>query len=307
MSAVIRLGYVHLRVTDLEEARNHYSNTSAWRWCTRSPADCGSRAGTSGTTTRSCSRKAGSGWSSSATRSKTSTTWPTTRRRAQQFGVTLRRFSAGENLKVGDGVRITLPSEHTLELYTDMEFAGTEIGAINPEAWPRHVRGVGTPLDRPRPDRRRGTRARRPVHVASAWTSTPPNGPWRASSDPNLLGSWMTCGESPHDLAFIKGPNNKLHHFAFHLEDWSSRSCRAGDLFSMDDVPIDIGPTRHGITRGKTIYFFDPSGNRNEVFAGRLPRPTPTARPSPGPPTSSAKGIFYHARELNERFTTVFT
>ena len=27
MSAVIRLGYVHLRVTDLEEARNHYSNT----------------------------------------------------------------------------------------------------------------------------------------------------------------------------------------------------------------------------------------------------------------------------------------
>ena len=27
MSAVMRLGYVHLRVTDLEEARNHYSNT----------------------------------------------------------------------------------------------------------------------------------------------------------------------------------------------------------------------------------------------------------------------------------------
>ena len=26
MSAVIRLGYVHLRVTDLEESRNHYSN-----------------------------------------------------------------------------------------------------------------------------------------------------------------------------------------------------------------------------------------------------------------------------------------
>ena len=27
MSKVIRLGYVHLRVTDLEESRNHYSNT----------------------------------------------------------------------------------------------------------------------------------------------------------------------------------------------------------------------------------------------------------------------------------------
>ena len=30
MSAVIRLGYVNLRVTDLEEARNHYSNTLGW-------------------------------------------------------------------------------------------------------------------------------------------------------------------------------------------------------------------------------------------------------------------------------------
>ena len=27
MSKVMRLGFVHLRVTDLEESRNHYSNT----------------------------------------------------------------------------------------------------------------------------------------------------------------------------------------------------------------------------------------------------------------------------------------
>jgi len=30
------------------------------------------------------------------------------------------------------------------------------------------------------------------------------------------------------------------------------------------------GPTRHGITRGQTIYFFDPSGNRNESFRWRF-------------------------------------
>ena len=82
-----------------------------------------------------------------------------------------------------------------------------------------------------------------------------------------MIGSWMSCGESPHDLAVIKGPNDKLHHFAYHLEDWNA-ILRAGDIFSMDDVPIDIGPTRHGITCGTTIYFFDPAGNRNEVFAG---------------------------------------
>src|SRR3546814_20309565 len=34
------------------------------------------------------------------------------------------------------------------------------------------------------------------------------------------------------------------------------------------DIPIDFGPNRHGVTRGATVYFFDPSGNRNEVFTG---------------------------------------
>ena len=84
-----------------------------------------------------------SGWSSSATRSRATTTRQF-ENRAQQFGVTTGRFAAGENLKVGEGLSITLPSEHTIELYTDMEFVGTETGAINPEAWPRNMRGVGT-------------------------------------------------------------------------------------------------------------------------------------------------------------------
>ena len=69
----------------------------------------------------------------------------------------------------------------------------------------------------------------------------------------------------------------------------------------------NIGPTRHGITRGTTIYFFDPSGNRNEVFAGlgyRVHKDFPTINWTVD---QLAKGIFYHARELNERFTTVFT
>jgi len=215
------------------------------------------------------------------------------------------RFSAGENLKVGDGVRITLPSEHTLELYTDMEYVGTETGTINPEAWPRHVRGVGThwidhaliAVEEPELVERFMSEC---LDFRAAERAV------ESIEQPNLLGSWMTCGESPHDLAFIKGPNNKLHHFAYHLEDCSS-ILKAGDIFSMDDVPIDIGPTRHGITRGTTIYFFDPSGNRNEVFAGigyRAQKDFPTITWTAD---QLAKGIFYHARELNEAFTTVFT
>jgi len=74
----------------------------------------------------------------------------------------------------------------------------------------------------------------------------------------------------------------------------------------MDDVRIEVGPTRHGITRGQTVYFFDPSGNRNEVFAGGYPayRDRPVNKWTPD---QIAKGIFYHARELDERFTGVWT
>ena len=44
---------------------------------------------------------------------------------------------------------------------------------------------------------------------------------------------------------------------------------QAADIIARYDIPLDIGPTRHGITRrGQTIDFFDPSGNRNEVFSG---------------------------------------
>jgi hypothetical protein len=39
-------------------------------------------------------------------------------------------------------MRILLPSEQTIELYTEMELSGTETGSLNPEAWPRNIRGA---------------------------------------------------------------------------------------------------------------------------------------------------------------------
>ena len=57
----------------------------------------------------------------------------------------------------------------------------------------------------------------------------------------------------------------------------------------MDDVSVDIGPTQHGITRGETIYFFDPAGNRNEVFAGGY-FSYPDRPPTSGRPINWARG-----------------
>ena len=93
--------------------------------------------------------------------------------------------------------------------------------------------------------------------------------------------------------------------FAFELTDWTEIK-RAGGLFAMDDVPVDVGPTQHGITRGETIYYFDPSGNRNEVFSGGY-KTFPDRPAVTWTVDQLAKGIFYISRELNERFTSVLT
>ena len=55
-----------------------------------------------------------------------------------------------------------------------------------------------------------------------------------------------------------------------------------------------------------TVYFRDPSGNRNETFSGgyRCFRDRPTVIWTPD---QLGKAIFYHSRELNERFLTVAT
>ena len=42
-------------------------------------------------------------------------------------------------------------------------------------------------------------------------------------------------------------------------------------IIARNDVALGIGPSRHGITRGRTIYFFDPCRNRNKVFSGGYP------------------------------------
>jgi hypothetical protein len=71
-----------------------------------------------------------------------------------------------------------------------------------------------------------------------------------------------------HDIAFVRHPEpGKLHHLAFELENWQAIG-HAADILTRYDISLDLGPTRHGITRGQTIYFFDPSGNRCETFAG---------------------------------------
>jgi catechol 2,3-dioxygenase len=303
--SVTRLGYVHTRVTDLAEARKHYSDTLGLRVTGEEPGKLYFKAWDEWDHHSVVLEEGGVGLVKMGFKVDTGEDLSRYENAAQAFGCVTERMSTGENAEVGDGVRIVLPSGHVLELYSEMTCVGTEVGSHNPEVFPRHLVGVGVP----RIDHTLLTTSdvktsqRFFADVLGFWATERVQ--TSLDEDAHLIGTWMSTSNTVHDIAFIEGPDAKLHHFAFELKDWSEIG-RAGSLFAMDDVSVDIGPTQHGVTRGGTIYFFDPSGNRNEVFTGGYgayrDRPPVTWTVD-----QLAKGIFYVQREVHDSFTSVLT
>ncbi|QNF94281.1 MULTISPECIES: catechol 2,3-dioxygenase [Janibacter] len=307
---IMRMGYAHVRVTDMTEAKNHYASTMGLYETLEDTSPEGNKRvfykGWDEWDHHSVVLEEGGvgvvkyGW-----KVEHEADIDDVEAKARTFGLTVERMSKGDNPEIGDGIRFVTPSEHVFEVYHQATAIGTELGTHNPEVFPRHLVGIGAPaLDHSLITTGDvGTMERMLSDVFGFYATERVQ--TSLEDDHECVGTWMTSNNQIHQLAVIGGPQGKLHHFAFRLEDWNSVG-RAADLMTMDDVPIDIGPTRHGITRGQTVYFFDPSGNRNEVFSGGY-------LAFPDRPTNVwtvdqlGKGIFYHDRELNERFTTVLT
>ncbi|WP_027414975.1 catechol 2,3-dioxygenase [Aneurinibacillus terranovensis] len=217
------------------------------------------------------------------------------------YGVAVKRVPKGTRIAEGEAIRFQLPTEHWVELYHEIEVVGNGMPSVNPDPWPDHLVGIAPPrLDHllvAGEDIEAATRLFTDVfdfHMSEQLVD---------DKMEVKLATWLFKTNTAHDIAFVKGPNGRLHHVAFFLDEWVELR-KAADIMVKNDVMIDIGPTRHGITRGTTIYFFDPSGNRNEVFAGGyitypdFPTITWTEE-------SIGKAIFYFERELNERFMKV--
>ena len=299
------MGYAHVRVTNMPEAKDHYANTLGLYETLSQDGRVYYKGWDEWDHHSVVLEEGGVGLVKFGFKVEKAEDIDDIEKKAQTFGVTVERMSQGENPEVSDGIRFTTPSDHVFEVYHGQTLIGTEVGSHNPEAFPRHLVGVGVPgLDHALitcDDANLMTKFLQDVfgYFVTEKVAT------SLDEDADTIASWMTNNNQIHQLAVLSGPQGKLHHFAFKLGDWSEVG-RAADLFSMDDVPIDVGPTRHGITRGQTVYFFDPAGNRNEVFAGGYAaypdRPTVVWTPD-----QLGKGIFYHARELNDRFTSVLT
>ncbi len=218
-------------------------------------------------------------------------------------GVATEEIPAGELTGCGRRVRFEIPSGHQLELYAEKDYVGNGLGRRNPDPWPEGLKGM---------------QVNRYDHCLLYGPNIPDNAKLFTevlgfdltervvTPDDTMVVAFFSCSNKAHDIAFVHHDEpNKFHHASFLLNSWEE-VLRAADIMGMHGISIDIGPTRHGITRGRTIYFFDPSGNRNEVFCGDY-----TWYPDREPITWDAeeigKAIFYHDRKLNENFLGVVT
>lgn len=221
-----------------------------------------------------------------------------------EFGCEIEDVPEGELNDCGRRIRFIAPTGHAFELYATKKQTGKwGVGNHNPEAWPRGLQGMkATRFDHcllygPNLDETLNLFRDVLGFDLAEQVMTP---------DGTRVAQFLTVSTKAHDVAFIHNEEPaKFHHASFFLETWQD-VLKAADLLSMTDTSIDIGPTRHGLTHGQTIYFFDPSGNRNEVFAGGNYH-YPDHEPVTWDADKLGKAIFYHDRTLNERFLSVLT
>ncbi len=187
--------------------------------------------------------------------------------RIEAFGLPVMHIAADVYPKSGRRLQFTAPSGHTIQLYAEKELTGNTLGYRNPGAIP--YEGVV-----------RGYRVNRLDHVLLGGPNIDECARLfcevfdfdlsekivDAESEMSLA-VFLTCSTKPHDIAFqLQADPNKFHHVSFLLESVGDLY-KAADLIGKYRIPVEVPPNRHGVTRGATIYFFDPSGNRNEVFA----------------------------------------
>ena len=312
---VLRVGHINLRVLDMEAAVKHYVDVLGM---TKTHEDSQGRLYLKGWDEWDkysivLTESDVAGMNHIAYKVKTDADLDNYKQRIADYGLQVKELPAGTLECVGRCLNFTLPSGHEMYLYAEKEFVGTAVGSTNPDPWPDGLKGCGVHwLDHAllmcelNPEKGINYVAESTQFMIDVLgfylveqVMVGPNGDIQAAT-------WLSCSNTPHDIAFVGGPVGGLHHVAFFLDSWED-VLKSADVMSKNRVKIDVTPQRHGITRGYTIYFFDPSGNRNETFGGLGYLAQPDRPVTTWTEDELGAGIFYHTRELVESFTTVYT
>ena len=188
--------------------------------------------------------------------------------RIESFGLAVERIPAERHAKSGRRIQFVLPSGHVMQLYAEKEQIGNTLGTRNPGVMPDEGVIRGLRINRLDHILLGGPKLDETVRFFCEALEFSLSEKLVDHESGASLAVFLTCSNKPHDVAFVLQPEpNRFHHVSFLLESQHD-VVHAADLIGKYRIPVDVGPNRHGITRGATIYFFDPSGNRNEVFAG---------------------------------------
>jgi catechol 2,3-dioxygenase len=312
---VMRIGHISIKVMDLDAAIKHYENVVGMKVTHRDSA---------GNVYLKCwdewdkyslilTKSDSAGMNYVAYKVENDADLDAVKKRIEAYGVKAEMLGEGELPLCGRALRFTLPSGHEMCLFAKKEFAGKDVGATNPDPWPDDLKGAGAhwldhcllmcELDPEKGINKVAENSKFFKETMDFYLSEQvmvgPGGAIQAVA-------FMFRTSTPHDIAFVGGPKSGLHHLSFFLASWHD-ILKSADVMAKTRTKIDVSPTRHGITRGETIYFFDPSGNRNETFAGLGYLAQPDMPVITWTEENVGRGIFYHTGELVESFTTVYT
>lgn len=185
-----------------------------------------------------------------------------------------------------------------------MDYTGNLLPTVNPPPWPDGLKGIAPPrldhtlITAPDPDQA----IRFFQEVLEFRTSE-----LLVQPDGTPIAACLWQRPAPHDLAIVPGGEGGFHHAAFTV-DSAEAIFRAADILARNHVRMDLGPGRHGITRGTTIYFFDPSGSRLETLGGYTAyQMDPDTQAITWTTEQMSQGVSYYATEINESFLKVYT
>jgi len=312
---VMRIGHINLRVLDMAETLAHYENVLG---LIRTDEDADGNVYLKGWDewdkySVMLSPVDRAGMNHIAYKVEKDEELDSFQQRVEAAGIGTEMLPAGAIPDCGRALAFQLPSGHDFRLYAEKTQVGKAVGTTNPDPWPDGLKGAGAHwLD----------------HALLICELNPETGVNKVAENCMFfqdvldfhLGEQIMVGPdadiqaaaflfrttTPHDIAFVGGPEMGLHHCSFYLDEWND-VLKAADVMAKHKVKMDVTPQRHGITRGYTIYFFDPSGNRNETFAGLGYLAQPDMPTVTWTEENLWRGIFYHTGEEVESFTTVYT
>lgn len=270
ITGIMRVGEVAIRVFDLEESRRHYGERMGLIETHQGDPDkvyykCPDEHDLYSVVLRKADKP---GIDHVALKTARDADLDEFAERLRASGIEVEHVPAGAYPASGRRIRFRLPSGHEMHVYAEKEQIGNGMPTRNPGTIPDegYIRGFRTVrLDHTLlggGDIDGCARIMQDVFGMSVSERLV------AHEDETALAIFLTASNKPHDIAFVRQPDDeRFHHISFLLDNLNDLY-HAADLIGKYDIPVDVAPNRHGVTRGATIYFFDPSGNRNEVFTG---------------------------------------